>query len=111
MDREDPMDMEDPILLSGPIILAKIGAKQASHSGRGIIEVLDVIKIFEDAGILCCCIVGAHPLLYYGAKVVPMVSTAINLTKTRTLKLNRIGISAYQTIASIQQRTCSSQNH
>lgn len=87
------MDVEDPILLSGPIILAKIGAKQASHSGRGLIEVLDVIKIFEDAGI-CCCIVGAHPLLYYAAKVVPMVST-INLTKTQTLKLNRVGISAY----------------
>lgn len=110
MDREDPMDVEDPILLLGPIILAKVGAKQASHSGRGIIEVLDVIKIFEDAGI-CCCIVGAHPLLYYGAKVVPVVGTAINLTKTWTLNLNRIGISVYQTIALIKQRPCSSQNH
>ncbi|KAI0004404.1 hypothetical protein F4779DRAFT_74419 [Xylariaceae sp. FL0662B] len=64
------MDLEDPLLTSEPIIIGKTGAKIASHSGRGIVEVLDIIKILEDAGI-CCCVTGAYALLYYGAKLAP----------------------------------------
>ncbi|KAI1389322.1 uncharacterized protein F4822DRAFT_196893 [Hypoxylon trugodes] len=65
------MDLEEPFLTSEPVVLAKTDANTASYSGRGIIEVLDVIKILEDAGI-ACCVTGAHALLYYGAKLVPV---------------------------------------
>ncbi|KAI5920848.1 hypothetical protein F4810DRAFT_680708 [Camillea tinctor] len=65
------MPLEGPIPTSGRIVLAKPGARPASYSGHGITEVLDIIKILEDAGI-CCCVTGGHALNYYGAKLVPM---------------------------------------
>lgn len=51
----------------------KPNAKAASYSGRGIVEVLEVIRILEAANIPCC-IVGGYALVYYGARMVPNVS-------------------------------------
>ncbi|KAI1444747.1 hypothetical protein F5Y02DRAFT_389045 [Annulohypoxylon stygium] len=48
----------------------KPNAKAASYSGRGIVEVLEVIRILEAANIPCC-IVGGYALVYYGARMVP----------------------------------------
>lgn len=46
--------------------------RPASHNSRGIEEVLQVIELLKNAGIICC-IVGGKALLYYGVPRIPTV--------------------------------------
>ena len=48
------------------------GDSPASHNGSGTVEMLAVVKLLKEANIQSC-IVGTHPLGYYGAGRVPMV--------------------------------------
>ncbi|KAK8004100.1 hypothetical protein PG989_003819 [Apiospora arundinis] len=48
------------------------GDALASHSGAGTVEMLEVVRLLKDAGVPSC-IVGTHPLGYYGAGRVPIV--------------------------------------
>ncbi|KAK7954632.1 hypothetical protein PG996_015441 [Apiospora saccharicola] len=48
------------------------GDELASHSGTGTVEMLEVVRLLKDAGI-SSCVVGVHPLGYYGAGRVPIV--------------------------------------
>ncbi|KAK8101375.1 hypothetical protein PG999_011749 [Apiospora kogelbergensis] len=48
------------------------GDALASHGGAGTVEMLEVVHLLQDAGIPAC-VVGTHPLGYYGAGRVPIV--------------------------------------
>jgi len=64
----------------GPTIIIdhNIGAPGDSlpSYGSGTLEMLEVIKLLSDSGIPSC-VVGTHPLQYYGAGRVPNVGPAV----------------------------------
>jgi hypothetical protein len=79
----------------------KEGERPGSHNGRGIDEVLEVIKLLNDAGIICCVVAG-KALVYYGAHRVPTVGCPRLPPKRDAgiLTPSRTGIYAYQTTIS-----------
>lgn len=49
------------------------GDKDASYNDRGIDEVLEVVRLLREDGIICC-IVGGNALRYYGVPRATIVS-------------------------------------
>ncbi|KAI1455992.1 hypothetical protein F4805DRAFT_254108 [Annulohypoxylon moriforme] len=64
------MNSPDSPVSAEPVQVPKPSSKAASYGGRGIVEVLDVIRILEAVDIPCC-VVGGYALVYYGARMVP----------------------------------------
>ncbi|KAI1089610.1 hypothetical protein F5B19DRAFT_466452 [Rostrohypoxylon terebratum] len=64
------MNPPNPLIAKSPVKPLKPSTKAASYGGRGIVEVLEVIRILETASIPCC-VAGGCALVYYGARMVP----------------------------------------